>query len=210
MQMLKPDLAAARLVRDGASFVDLRHGFFSECSHRLLKPNFMVIDGVAEQMAHGEIKDGRAFLIDCVSNHQHYYGDYGRTVCVGEPSKDLAVAAQDLSDVWDDLIPRLRPGVKYNEIRNWATEIYSKTGSKAQLFCNPHSVGLQHTDEPSANDDGYFVKDNLELLEGMIISVDLLMVEVGLGGSAHLEDLVLIKSHDAELLNNSGNRTIIT
>jgi len=202
-------LAAAKLVRDGASFVDVRKDFFRQCSERLLTPSFMVIDGVAHDMANGEIEDGRAFLIDCVSHHQNYYGDYGRTVCVGEPTKEIAKATQAMSDVWDDLLPRLRPGVKYNEIGAWALEVFEKTDSSASLICNPHSVGLQHTDEPSANETGFFVKDNLELMEGMIISVDLPMIDVGLGGSAHLEDLVLIKSDGAELLNSGSDRVIV-
>ena len=202
-------LAAARLVRDGATFQDVRKNYAQECGKRLLSPEFMVIDGVIPDLAAGEIKDGRSFLIDCVSHHQYYHGDYGRTVCVGEPTKEIRKATNAMSAVWDDLLPRLKPGVKYNQISNWAADTFAKTNSGAALICNPHSVGLQHTDEPSAKALGYFEKDNLELMENMVISVDLPMMDVGLGGSAHLEDLVLIKKDGAELLNDGANRVII-
>ena len=43
----------------------------------------------------------------------------------------------------------------------------------------------------------------------MIISVDLPVMDVGLGGSAHLEDLVLIGKDGATLLNDGGDRVII-
>ena len=202
-------LAAAKLVRDGANFSDIRHDFYRQCGERAMTPRFMVIDGVLQETGKGEIKDGRSFSIDCVSHHRNYHGDYGRTVCVGEPTAEIKRAAKAISDVWDDLLPRLKPGVKYNEVGEWASAAFAKTDSDANLICNPHSVGLRHTDEPSASDEGYFVKDNLELLDGMIMSVDLPMVDVGLGGSAHLEDLVLITPTGAELLNDKNNRFII-
>ena len=53
------------------------------------------------------------------------------------------------------------------------------------------------------------MKDNLQLVEGMIISVDLPMTETGFGGSAHLEDLVLITKDGAELINDGSDRVII-
>ena len=71
------------------------------------------------------------------------------------------------------------------------------------------SVGLRHTDEPSLNYSNYFTKSNLTLMEGMVLSIDLPMVETGLGGSAHLEDLVLITKDGAELLNDGGDQVII-
>ena len=43
----------------------------------------------------------------------------------------------------------------------------------------------------------------------MVLSVDLPIVDVGLGGSAHLEDLVLITKDGAELLNDGGDQVII-
>ena len=43
----------------------------------------------------------------------------------------------------------------------------------------------------------------------MVISVDLPVIDLGLGGSAHLEDLVLISKDGATLLNSAENRVII-
>jgi len=202
-------LAAAKLVRDGANFQEMRQNYAAQCGERLLTPEFMVIDGVVPEMAQGEIKEGRSFLIDCVSHHQFYHGDYGRTVCVGEPTPEIQRATTALAQIWDGLLPRLKPGMYYNDITNIAAEIYATTETDAGHICNPHSVGLNHTDEPSVSDADYFVKDNLQLVEGMIISVDLPMTETGFGGSAHLEDLVLITKDGAELINDGADRVII-
>ena len=202
-------LAAAKIARDGASFQDIRREFNRQCVDRFLIPEFMVIDSVIPGNQPGEIAEGRAFAIDCVSHGQYYHGDYGRTVCVGEPTGEIKRATQAIAQVWDDLLPQLKPGLRYSEIGALATNIFKDTRSDAALICNPHSVGLHHTDEPSVEGSAYFVKDDLELMEGMIISVDLPVVDVGLGGSAHLEDLVLIGKDGATLLNDGGDRVII-
>ena len=202
-------LAAAKTARAGASFQDIRREYNRQCVERFMTPDFMVVDGVIPENATGEIKDGRSFLIDCVSHGQYYHGDYGRTVCVGEPTGEIKRATAAIAQVWDDLLPQLKPGMRYSEIGAIATKIFKTTNSEAALICNPHSVGLHHTDEPSVEGSDFFVKDDLELLSGMIISVDLPVVDLGLGGSAHLEDLVLIGEDGASLLNDGGDRLII-
>lgn len=202
-------LAAAKIARDGATFQDIRREFNRQCVERFMTPEFMVIDSVVPDSAHGEIKEGRAFAIDCVSHGQYYHGDYGRTVCVGQPTGEIKRATEAIAQVWDDLLPQLKPAMRYSEISALASKAFSKTNSEAALICNPHSVGLHHTDEPSVEGADVFTKDNLELVEGMVISVDLPVVDVGLGGSAHLEDLVLIGKDGATLLNEGGDRVII-
>lgn len=169
----------------------------------------MLIDNIDVIDPNAEIEDGRSFLIDCVSAAHHYHGDYGRTVCVGEPTKEIQKDTKSIAKVWDELLPQLKPGMYYSEISAIATAIFNDGPSDASFICSPHSVGLHHTDEPSANGSSYFVKDDLELLEGMVLSVDLPVIDPGLGGSAHLEDLVLITDDGAELLNNGDNRVII-
>ncbi len=202
-------LAAAQAIRDGAQYQEMRIEYARECASRMLTPSFMVIDGIIPAEVAGTISEGRSFLIDCVSEHQGYHGDYGRTVCVGEPSREILRATNAISRVWDSLLPQLKPGVRYSEISALATKAFAKENSDAALVCNPHSVGLNHTDEPGKDGVSFWMKDDLELVEGMVLSVDLPMIDMGLGGSGHLEDLVLIGSNGAELLNDSGNRVII-
>lgn len=202
-------LAAAQVIRDGAHYQEMRIEYARECASRMLNPSFMVIDGIIPAEVAGTISEGRSFLIDCVSEHQGYHGDYGRTVCVGEPTREITRATKAISRVWDSLLPQLKPGVRYSEISALATKAFEKENSDAALICNPHSVGLNHTDEPGKEGISFWMKDDLELVEGMVLSVDLPMVDVGLGGSGHLEDLVLIGADGAELLNDSGNRVII-
>ena len=202
-------LAAARTVREGASLRELRSAFATECAKRSLSPTFMVIDHINSSQYDAPLHEGQAFMIDCVSGFHGYLGDYGRTVFVGEPSPVMKRTTRTMSDVWDQIRDMLKPGVRYSEIRNAASEASRKSGIDAAILCTPHIVGLHHTDEPPEPDQPVFVKQDITLKEGMVLSVDLPVIDLGLGGSAHLEDLVLIAKDGPELLNDTGDRTIL-
>ena len=168
-----------------------------------------MLDTHTPALADGEIKNGRSFLIDCVSEFQGYHGDYGRTVCVGEPNRKLQRVIDTLSNVWDRILPELRPGLAYSDIYTLANKLFAESKVDAGFAVNPHSVGLHHSDEPSAVDFSYFQKENLVLTQNMVLSVDMPVLDTGMGGTAHLEDLVLIGKDGAELLNDTGNRFIV-
>lgn len=202
-------LAAAQSVRAGATFQDVRAEFWKQCGSRLSKPVFMLIDGVMDELAPVEVEEGRTFLIDCVSQFQGYHGDYGRTVCVGEPKREMQQVVDALSTVWDQLLPDLKPGTMYSDIWVKGAELFAATGVDAGLVMGPHAVGLHHTDEPGATEFTSFTKDNLVLTENMVISIDMPVLGSGLGGTAHLEDLVLITKDGPEFLNASTDRFIV-
>lgn len=76
------------------------------------------------------------------------------------------------------------------------------TGSGLPRFSigvGPHSVGLQHTDEPYQDGLPYAVKADLVLEENMILTVDFPSLGKGTG-NAHLEDLVRVTRDGAEVL----------
>jgi Xaa-Pro aminopeptidase len=67
-------------------------------------------------------------------------------------------------------------------------------------------VGLSHEDQPSSAIDGGVL--DLALMPGMVLSVDCPLLDVGVGCSAHLEDLMLITERGSEPLNALGNHLI--
>ena len=202
-------LTAAQAVREGANFRELRGEFWKEAGRQMCNAKYLMIDTHTPALADGDIKNGRSFLIDCVSEFQGYHGDYGRTVCVGEPNRKLQSVINTLSTVWDRILPELRPGLAYSDIYALANKLFSESKVDAGFAVNPHSVGLHHSDEPSAVDFSYFQKENLVLTENMVLSVDMPVLDTGMGGTAHLEDLVLIGKDGPELLNDTGNRFIV-
>ena len=203
-------ISAINQLRNGATHQDLKALFFSECSKRGNVPSLLQIDTVNSEVYNKELRDGDCFAIDAVSHGFHYNGDFGRTVFLGEPSESMKKATDAISLGWDAVREKLRPGLRYSEIRKIGRDAMKKAGYKYSVALTPHSIGLSHTDEPGKNGVGSFwQKDDLVLEENMIISVDLPVLNTGIGGSAHLEDLTLITSDGGEQINDIGNRIIV-
>ncbi len=202
--------AAARRVREGATFADVRKEFAKACTEYDTRAKFMMLDTHTPNLSRGEIKDGRSFLMDSVSAFEGYHGDYGRTVCLGEPNRKMQKVIAGLSATWDRVLPELKPGVTFNEIIKLTMKLYREVGLDVGYAVNPHSVGMHHHDDPNAVDFSLgYIKDNVKLQEGMIVSIDMPFLDVGLGGSAHLEDSVLITKDGPELINDPSDRVIV-
>ena len=118
-------------------------------------------------------------------------------------------ATDAMSLGWDAVREKLRPGLRYSEIKAIGDAAVRKAGYRFDVAFTPHSVGLAHTDEPGRDGTPFFVKDDLVLQENMILSVDCPVRNAGFGGSAHLEDLTLITRDGAEQINDIGDRVII-
>jgi Xaa-Pro aminopeptidase len=203
-------IAAVRSIRPGASHRELRSMYGVECAKRGLTPVMMQIDTILAETSAERLVAGTAFAIDCLSQGAGYHGDYGRTVFVGEPTKQMKRVTDAIAIGWDAVREQLRPGIRYSDIKRVGVEALRKSGFTLDVAFTPHSVGLSHTDEPGVlQEAGYFVKDDLILQENMIISVDLPVRQSGMGGSAHLEDLSLITRTGSEQINDISNRTLI-
>ena len=202
-------LAAARAARAGATYQELRAAFYSEAAKRGNLGVFMQVDTIGAETGDGEFREGQAFQIDCVSHGFHYHGDYGRTVFLGEPTRSMKRATDAIALGWDAIMEALRPGLRYSEIRPIGMEAIRKAGHDLDVAFTPHSVGLMHTDDPGRADSPFYVKEDVVLAENMIISVDCPVRNVGLGGSAHLEDLTLITADGGVQINDIGDRVIV-
>lgn len=201
--------AAAQSVSEGATLQDIRLEFSKNCSSFLSTPYWMVIDGIVPELVPGKIERGRSFMVDCVSEFQGYKGDFGRTVCVGDPTREMQSIIDALSHTWDRLMPMLKAGTKYSDLHAASAALFAETNVDAGFAINPHSVGLNHSDEPSSTDFSLWNPGDVELVENMVLSVDMPVLDSGWGGTAHLEDLVLIGKDGPELLNSSDDRFIV-
>ncbi len=203
-------LASVKQVRAGATHKELRATFFAEAARRGNAPLFLQIDTVTSEIYDAELKDGEAFAIDAVSLGFHYFGDYGRTVFIGEPSRSMKRATDAISFGWDAVRESLKPGLRYSEIRELGRTAMKKAGFDYDVAVSPHSVGLAHTDDPGRGGPGaYWVKGDTVLEENMVISVDMPVRHAGIGGSAHLEDLTLITKDGGVQINDIGDRIVL-
>ncbi|MFK7830206.1 MAG: M24 family metallopeptidase [Congregibacter sp.] len=199
-------LEAVQSVRTGGSYRQLRNEFYVAAAKRGQRGVFMVVDRTSDELYDDEFKDGQAFMIDCVSEYEGYHGDYGRTVFIGEPNDSMKSATKALATGWDSVREQLRPGLKFSEIYMLGQKALRTAGKTYNTPFAPHSVGLYHSDHMGQT--GLPQREDIVLRPGMILSIDCPLIETGVGGSAHLEDLMLITSDGAEPIHEIGHQTI--
>ncbi len=200
-------LATASKMRQLGSSVNVRNQFLAEAAARGNHYEFMVVNSSINQQYDEELKDGTSVLIDCVSSYMGYYGDYGRSVFIGEPRKQMGEQVQAMGKAWNELKTQLAPGMKFSEIQQRGTEILKKINPSIRVSFGPHSVGLAHTEQPKTALDGS--RMDIQLERGMIISVDCPLMQTSAMGSAHLEDLTLITDTGSKPIHDAGHQIIV-
>ncbi|MEM9532385.1 MAG: M24 family metallopeptidase [Pseudomonadota bacterium] len=199
-------LEALKTVRAGGTHRDLRAEFFAAAARRGHRGVFMVVDRICDDLVDEKLTDGQALMIDCVSEYAGYHGDYGRTVFIGEPNRAMTAATRAMGDAWDKLREQLRPGLTFSEVSKLGLDAMKASGRTYRVPFGPHSVGLYHSDHAAWS--GLLPEIDVVLQPGMVLSVDCPLLETGVGGSAHLEDLMLITADGAEPLHPTDQQTI--
>jgi Xaa-Pro aminopeptidase len=196
-------------IRAGAGYLELRHEYDVEAAKRGLRTVFLNIDRVSSELSGDSIRDGQSLFVDGVSHFRHYHGDYARTVFVGEPDAAAKRAAAAMSIGWQAVREKLRPGLRYSEIMRIGADAVKQSGHPVSVGFGPHSCGLMHTDEPCEDAGGFYRKADLVLQENMILSVDCPVLVTGVGGSAHMEDLMLITADGAEPIHEVADAVVV-
>jgi len=192
-------IEVARGIEPGMTMPEIESAFGVQSALRGSEAVFIVAGGTG-YLPQGRVVRGQPFLIDAVSRYRYYHGDFGRTAIVGEPDADTRRRVEALRIGWRASFEALRPGRRYEEIRAAGLDAMRRSGhADVVTVAHPHSVGLQHTDEPFRDGLPFDVKDDLVLEENMTLTVDFPHIELG-WGAAHLEDLVRVTRDGAEPL----------
>ncbi len=191
-------VTAAKLVRELGTAASLRARFFAEAELRGNRGVFMVVNGTSAEVIDEPLVDGMAFSIDCVSHCRHYHGDFARTIFVGEPHPNMVKVTNGIATAWQEIREQLRPGMRFVDIPPIGKASLRKQGLELNVSFTPHSVGLFHTDHPHPSLLEGRTIEGLVLEENMVLSVDCPPIDAGIGGTAHLEDLMLIRKGGAE------------
>jgi len=185
-------MAMVATVRTAGSTGALRNRFFAEAAARGNQAVFIVIDGSSSEIADAPIREGMAFSIDCVSSFLHYHGDFARTIFVGEPHALMRRGTAAIFTAWQEVRSQLRPGMRFLDVQRIGRESMKKQGADFSVNFTPHSVGLWHSDHPQPSVAEGRSVEGLVLEKNMVLSVDCPILDTGMGGTCHLEDLVLI------------------
>ncbi|MDX2224259.1 MAG: M24 family metallopeptidase [Rhodospirillaceae bacterium] len=190
-----------KAIEKGMTFYEIERRFRVECA-ALGSEMTSFLAGISIGLfPDGEAVEGKPFLIDAVSHFKEYHGDFSRTVCIGEPRKDVLARAAANRAGRDAVFAAIKPGVKFSELVRIAKETQVKAGMPEEiLICNPHTLGLEHGDNPSRTEGVYGAPIDHVLEENMVMTMDLPYIEVG-WGAGHNEDLIRITKTGFEPLN---------
>lgn len=204
-------LATIRAIERGMRYEDVEQRFRLEAAQRGNDIAFILAGMSLGLFPDGEVVAGKPFLVDAVSRFCEYHGDFARTVCVGEPSREVRARAKASQIGRDAVFELVRPGVRFSELRRVAFEAMVKAGMPGNiLVINPHSVGLQHTDHPATLGLPGALATPIDhvLEENMTLTIDLPYIEVG-WGAGHNEDLIRVTRSGYEALNAEGDPLVI-
>lgn len=197
--------ATISAARELGSVRAFRQRFFAEAALRGNLGTFMVVNASSSEAYDEPLREGQAFLIDCVSHLRNFHGDYGRTVFIGEPTKRMQHCTRAMAETWNELQGLIKPGLRFSQVRELGANILAKFGIDVPVTFSPHSVGLAHTDQPRFDADGS--RADVMIEENMILSIDCPLFETGQGGTAHLEDLVLVTPRGSVPIHETGTPT---
>ena len=203
-------MAMLKQVKKGTTKAEVDGIFLMEAAKRGAKAMW-IASGTIGGFVDGAATEGRAMMVDAVSQYNFYHGDFGRTFVLGEPSKEVLERARILKIGRDAAFGAIKPGVKYSEMQRIASDAMQKSyrgGSKVHFGVGPHSVGLQHTDQPYRDGLPFVVGDDLTFEENMTLTVDLPTIEPG-WGTIHFEDLIRVTKTGVEPLATLSDPLIV-
>ncbi len=139
------------------------------------------------------------FTLGCTWDH--YHSNVSRTAVIGRPLAKAERRWEAIIAAQDAALDEVKPGAKVSEIYAAA----EKKLANADVSRNPptigHGLGIECNEMPAISKAG---ED--ELLEGMVVNIDIPVLELGWGG-IQLEDTILVTSDGFELLTRT-DRTL--
>ena len=202
-------MAVAKSCAKGMTYAEIEHRFLTECANRGNEMMEFLVGTVQGHFADTVVTEGRAFAIDAVSHFKQYHGDFGRTIVVGEPPKDLLAREKAHQAGYDAIYGVVKAGMKISEVRKIVLDAEIKAGMPEQLIsCTPHGVGLEHGDNPGRMDVPFNMAEDIPLEENMVITIDMPYIELG-GHVGHHEDLIRITKTGFEPLHASGPALVV-
>lgn len=185
-------------VEPGMRYEDIQAAFFTEVAKRGGRPDILAA-GMVGGLRSGELVRDEPLLIDGVAHWDGYVGDFGRTLVLGSASLKLERRAKVIKQMVEASFALVRPGISYDELSKTGREIGRKIDPSFPIGVGPHSVGMQHTDDPFEDGYPFDVRGKTVLEAGMVITLDMPVIEPG-WGSTHMETMLLVTPDGAEWL----------
>jgi Xaa-Pro aminopeptidase len=131
----------------------------------------------------------------------HYHSNISRTAVIGRPLAKVERRWEAIIAAQDAALDAVKPGAKVSEIYAAAEKELANAEADRYPPTLGHGLGIECNEMPVISKTG---ED--ELLEGMVVNVDIPVLELGWGG-IQLEDTILVTSDGFELLTRT-DRTL--
>ncbi len=203
-------MAAAHSLQVGMTYAEFERRYQVECAARGSVAGFILLGFTQALLPDDEIVAGKSYMLDAFSEFQGYYGDFARTVVVGEPPAEVVrrFRAQQIGRM--EGFEKVKPGVPFSVVQDAARTAMIKAGmpASAAQAITLHSVGLQHIDHPSLMEQPFDMAHDMVLQENMTITLDLPYLELG-WGAGHNEDMLRVTANGYEVLNDVSEPMVV-
>jgi Xaa-Pro aminopeptidase len=133
--------------------------------------------------------------------YDHYHSNVSRTAVIGKPLAKVERRWEAILAAQNAAFEAVKPGAKVSEVYAAAEKELANAEAARYPSTLGHGLGIECNEMPPISKTG---ED--ELLEGMVVNIDIPVLELGWGG-IQLEDTVLVTSDGFELLTRS-DRTL--
>jgi Xaa-Pro aminopeptidase len=131
----------------------------------------------------------------------HYHSNISRTAVIGRPLQKVQRRWEAVMSAQDAALDAVEPGAKIGDVCGAALKALEDADVKGFSGGVGHGLGVECNERPWIEKDA-----EGELLEGMVVNIDIPVLELGWGGT-QLEDTILVTSDGFELLTRT-DRTL--
>ncbi len=191
---------AATAFREGATWREIETAYFTAMASAGGAGSYVICGAGGPPT--GRIRRNEPMFLDALGTYEHYHGDFGRCVVLGKPDDLMRQRHRALCAGWEAVQPLLKPGTTYSELAETAIDAIRRSGMPEFVYATPHSLGLEHTDDPKPAGAQQGMTGDVVLEPGMVLNIDMPFTEIG-WGSVHIEDTVHILEDGYEALTSS-------
>lgn len=168
----------------------------------------IVLTGKRTSLIHGKpdnykIKKSDILLLDFGCIYHGYHSDMTRTIFVGRVSLRLRIIYMFVKNAQEKALASARDGVHAKKVDHTARLVFADAGIKKFFnHSTGHGLGLELHEQPRIS-----TKSDQVLCSGNVITVEPGVYIPGVGG-VRIEDDVVIRNDDCEILNRSPKELI--
>jgi len=140
---------------------------------------------------------GEIVRLDMGGLFNGWASDLAKTLCVGEASPRQRRVYQTLHSILDDHIARIRPGKKAGDLFNEVASDFNRAELRFGAPHVGHGIGLSVHEWPILT-----AGNSARIRAGMVLCLELMYVERDVE-RYHLEELVLVREDEAEVISRS-------